>query len=181
MLQECGKSRSRLLLPFVVLALETGARYNTIRDMQWRNIDFGNRCLKFGKEKTPSGTGRTVPLNPRAVETLKFWAPPSLTGNRSTCFPLEKVPRRRERIKVRIYWPGMYSTDPIRSLSEISRRRGEARRNEPSAIARIARRVPWPTSPRLSRVISVLNATMSFKSFRLALSGFASTTCGTAP
>jgi hypothetical protein len=29
LLLECGRSRSRLLLPFVVLALETGARFNT--------------------------------------------------------------------------------------------------------------------------------------------------------
>lgn len=74
LLVECGRSRSRILLPFVVLALETGARYNTIRMLQWRNIDFANRCLKFGKDKTAAGTGRVVPLNQRAVATLEFWA-----------------------------------------------------------------------------------------------------------
>jgi integrase len=74
LLQECGRSVSRALLPFVTLALETGARFNTIRTLQWGNIDFANRCLKFGKDKTAAGTGRIVPLNQRAVETLKFWA-----------------------------------------------------------------------------------------------------------
>ena len=74
LLLECGRSVSRALLPFVTLALETGARYNTIRTLQWGNIDFVNRCLKFGKDKTASGTGRTIPLNQRAIETLKFWA-----------------------------------------------------------------------------------------------------------
>lgn len=74
LLLECGRSVSRALLPFVTLALETGARYNTIRTLQWGNIDFANRCLKFGKDKTASGTGRTIPLNQRAIETLKFWA-----------------------------------------------------------------------------------------------------------
>ena len=74
LLVECGRSPSRALLHFVVLALETGARYNTIRTLQWGNIDFVNRCLKFGKDKTASGTGRTIPLNQRAMETLKFWA-----------------------------------------------------------------------------------------------------------
>jgi hypothetical protein len=34
LLHECGRSRSRILLPFVVLALETGARFNTIRTLQ---------------------------------------------------------------------------------------------------------------------------------------------------
>lgn len=74
LLLECGRSVSRALLPFVALALETGARYNTIRTLEWGNIDFVNRCLKFGKDKTASGTGRTIPMNQRAVETLKFWA-----------------------------------------------------------------------------------------------------------
>lgn len=74
LLLECGRSTSRALLPFVSLALETGARYNTIRTLQWGNIDFANRCLKFGKDKTTSGTGRTIPLNQRALETLRFWA-----------------------------------------------------------------------------------------------------------
>ena len=74
LLLECGRSVSRALLPFVTLALETGARYNTIRTLQWGNIDFAGRSLKFGKDKTASGTGRTIPLNQRAIETLKFWA-----------------------------------------------------------------------------------------------------------
>jgi integrase len=74
LLVECGRSVSRALLPFVALALETGARYNTIRTLQWANVDFAGRSLKFGKDKTASGTGRTIPLNQRAVETLKFWA-----------------------------------------------------------------------------------------------------------
>jgi hypothetical protein len=38
LLLECGRSRSRLLLPFVVLALNTGARFNTVRTLQWKNI-----------------------------------------------------------------------------------------------------------------------------------------------
>lgn len=74
LLLECGRSRSRILHPFVVLSLETGARYNTIRTLQWGNVDLLARSLKFGKDKTASGTGRTIPLNDRAFETLKFWA-----------------------------------------------------------------------------------------------------------
>ena len=61
-------------MPFVALAIETGARFNVIRTLQWANIDFANRCLQFGKDKTPSGTGRIIPLNPRRVATLHFWA-----------------------------------------------------------------------------------------------------------
>jgi integrase len=57
LLLECSRSRSRILQPFVLLALETGARYNTIRTLRWSNIDFVNRCLKIGKDKTAAGTG----------------------------------------------------------------------------------------------------------------------------
>jgi integrase len=74
LLEACGKSRSRSLLPFVTMLIETGARYNTVRTLQWKNIDFANRCLKFGKDKTAAGSGRTIPLNPRAVTMLSFWA-----------------------------------------------------------------------------------------------------------
>ena len=74
LLAECGKSRSRILRPFVMLAIETAARYGTIRRLQWRNVDFTDRCLTFGKDKTRAGSGRTIPLTPRALETLAFWA-----------------------------------------------------------------------------------------------------------
>jgi hypothetical protein len=32
-----------------------------------------NRCVTFGKDKTRA-SGRTIPLTPRALETLRFWA-----------------------------------------------------------------------------------------------------------
>jgi integrase len=74
LLDACSKSRSRSLMPFVVLTLETGARKNTVRTLQWRNIDFEARCLKFGRDKTAAGSGRVIPLNQRAASTLMFWA-----------------------------------------------------------------------------------------------------------
>jgi integrase len=73
-LRECAKSRSRSLAPFVILAIETGARKNVVRTLRWKWVDFGNACIRFGKDKTPSSTGRIIPLNKRALETLKFWA-----------------------------------------------------------------------------------------------------------
>lgn len=72
LLEACGKSRLRSLLPFITMLIETGARYNTVRTLQWKNIDFANRCLKFGKNKTASGSGRIIPLNSRAVTMLSF-------------------------------------------------------------------------------------------------------------
>jgi integrase len=74
LLKACAQSRSRSLVPFVTLAIETGARYGVIRTLQWGNVDLENRCLKWGKDKTASGTGRIVPLSQKAVATLSFWA-----------------------------------------------------------------------------------------------------------
>jgi len=71
---ECGRSRSRVLLPFVLTLLETGARFNTVRMLQWGNIDLLNRSVTFGKDKTEAGSGRTVPLSPKALAALQFWA-----------------------------------------------------------------------------------------------------------
>ena len=74
LLRECAKSRSRSLLPFFTLAIETGARKNVLKTLRWKWIDFAGVCIRFGKDKTPSGTDRIIPLNRRAFETLKFWA-----------------------------------------------------------------------------------------------------------
>jgi integrase len=115
LLSECGKSRSRILFPFVALALETGARYNTIRTLQWGNIDSENRCLKFGKDKTAAGTGRVVPLNQRAVEVLKFWAeqfPKHLSQH--YVFPAEKVGAAGDRFDAKVY-----ETEPTRPVGDI--------------------------------------------------------------
>jgi integrase len=74
LLKGCARSRSRSLVPFVTLAIETGARYGVIRTLQWKSVDFENRCLRWGKDKTAAGTGRVVPLSQRAVAALSFWA-----------------------------------------------------------------------------------------------------------
>ena len=74
LLEECGRSASRGLLPFVTLAIDTGARYNTIRTLQWGRVDLDRGLITLGKDKTAAGTGRTVPLNARALATLMAWA-----------------------------------------------------------------------------------------------------------
>jgi integrase len=74
LLKGCAQSRSRSLVPFVTLAIETGARYGVIRTLQWKSVDFENRCLRWGKDKTAAGTGRVVPLSQRAAAALSFWS-----------------------------------------------------------------------------------------------------------
>ena len=74
LLDACADSRSRSLLPAVLLALNTGMRYSEIRLLRWEQVDLDRRTLRVGKSKTEAGTGRVIPLNDKATKVLKFWA-----------------------------------------------------------------------------------------------------------
>jgi integrase len=115
LLEACGKSRSRSLVPFVTLAIETGARYGVIRTLHWGNVDFANRCLKWGKDKTAAGTGRVIPLSQRAVAALSFWA---------THFPDRKpkhyvFPSERYGAGGDEFGSTAYDTDPSRPIGSV--------------------------------------------------------------
>ena len=115
LLDACSNSRSRSLLPFVTLAIETGARYGVVRTLTWGNVDFSNRCLQFGKDKTPTGTGRIVPLSPRAAATLTFWA--SLFPERQPehyVFPKERYGAAGDKFE-----PKAYQTDPTAPIGDV--------------------------------------------------------------
>ena len=115
LLQACSQSRSRSLVPFVSLAIETGARYGVIRTLQWGCVDFDDRCLKWGKDKTAAGTGRIVPLSQRAVAALSFWA---------THFPDRKpenyvFPAERYGAGGDTFSPKAYHVDPSKPIGDI--------------------------------------------------------------
>ena len=74
LLTACRKSRSRCLYQAVMLALNTGMRYSEIRLLRWRQVDFAARMLTVGKSKSPTGTGRSIPLNARILNVLEMWA-----------------------------------------------------------------------------------------------------------
>jgi integrase len=73
LLDAASKSRCRSLYPVVMLALNTGMRASEIRGLTWGQVDFLARSLTVGKSKTAAGTGRIIPLNPRAVTVLTHW------------------------------------------------------------------------------------------------------------
>jgi integrase len=74
LLDGCAESRSRSLLPAVLLALNTGMRYSEMRLLRWSQIDLERRTVRVGKSKTEAGTGRLIPLNDKATKVMKFWA-----------------------------------------------------------------------------------------------------------
>jgi integrase len=115
LLRECSNSRSRGLFSFVTLAIETGARKNVIRTLQWKWINLADACIQFGKDKTPSGTGRIIPLNRRAIETLKLWA--QRFPNREPehyVFPAERYGASGD-----VFEAKAYATDPTKPVGNI--------------------------------------------------------------
>jgi len=115
LLRECSNSRSRGLFPFVTLAIETGARKNVIRTLQWKWINLINACIQFGKDKTPSGTGRIIPLNRRPLETLKLWAQrfPDREPEHYV-FPAERYGASGD-----VFEATAYATDPTKPVASI--------------------------------------------------------------
>lgn len=79
-------------MPFVVLALETGARFNTVRTLQWRRVDFGGRCLKWGKDKRPSGIAPRDAIG-KSVEMAAAFE--NVTCQSPTVYVVSKNPHRR--------------------------------------------------------------------------------------
>jgi integrase len=73
-LEACSLSESRLLYPMVVLQLETGSRSGTVIRLPWDEVDFEGKGLRWGKDKTKAGTGRTIPISRRAMAVLEVWA-----------------------------------------------------------------------------------------------------------
>jgi integrase len=57
----------------VMIAFNTGLRVSEIRGLRWEQVDFLGQALTVGEPKTVAGTGRIVPLNPRAAVTLTHW------------------------------------------------------------------------------------------------------------
>ncbi len=74
LLAACLASRSRLLWPGVVLALNTGLRRSELFGLCWKQIDFVNWIIRVGESKTRAGRHREVPLNSRARMAIQMWA-----------------------------------------------------------------------------------------------------------
>jgi integrase len=64
------QSRSPLILPALILALNAGMRDSEIKRTQWSQIDFAKAMLTVGKSKTAAGEGRTIPLNSEILAAL---------------------------------------------------------------------------------------------------------------
>jgi integrase len=120
LLTACLQSRCRCLYVAVMLALNTGMRYSEIRLLSWRQMDFAARILTVGKSKSPTGTGRAIPLNARIRSVLEMWA--TQFPDRQPAhfvFPREKYGAAgREDSFGFNAGPVIYDTDPTRPIGD---------------------------------------------------------------
>ena len=69
LLQAARTSRSYLIGPVIILALETAARRTELASMEWKHINLSNRTWFL--PETKNGTSRTIPLSTRAIIVLQ--------------------------------------------------------------------------------------------------------------
>lgn len=62
------RARAWYVKPLIVLAIETGMRRGELLSLTWNNVNLAKRLAY--PPLTKNGTSRTVPLTPKAVETL---------------------------------------------------------------------------------------------------------------
>ena len=85
--------------------------------LQWKFINFENRCLRWGKDKTAAGTGRVVPLSQRAVAALSFWATHFLDRKpEHYVFPAERYGASRDQFSTKAYQ--VAPAKPVGSIKE---------------------------------------------------------------
>jgi len=114
----CNESQSRMLSPFIQIAMETGARTGVIKSLVWGSVDFEHRCLRWGKDKTDSGTGRVVPLSDRALLVLELWAENFPNREpRHYVFPQERYGAKGH--KLQRPQSVTYATDPTKPMGSI--------------------------------------------------------------
>jgi integrase len=93
-------------------------RYSEIRLLRWRQVDFAARILTVGKSKSPTGTGRAIPLNARIRTVLEMWAA-QFSGRHLThfVFPHERYGAAGEENSFGFTaGPVVYDTDPSRPI-----------------------------------------------------------------
>jgi integrase len=66
--------RRRAPVSMPVMATITALRKNEIRTLRWSQIDFDKRTVTVGRSKTQAGSGRVIPLNQPAFDSLVKWA-----------------------------------------------------------------------------------------------------------
>lgn len=110
LLASCAKSRNKLLLPIVVLAITTGLRQAEILNLTWSDVLMEQSVL-FIKE-TKNGKPRSVPLSSSALEYMK-----KLAENKNENIPFVFPSKKRfGKITIRKAWDEAVSRCKLKDL-----------------------------------------------------------------
>jgi integrase len=71
LLQECRKGTTKLLYPFVLLALHTGCRSMELRGLRWSQVDLEGNFISLVGAETKTHRARAIPLSPAAGDILR--------------------------------------------------------------------------------------------------------------
>lgn len=75
LLDACTGRCAGLLLPLVVVAIDTGARRGELLALRWRDVDLAARRVRVVAENAKTQRARSVPLTTRAVAALESLSP----------------------------------------------------------------------------------------------------------
>jgi integrase len=71
LLEECMKSMTKLLYPFVLLALHTGCRSMELRGLRWSQVNLDEGVISLIGAETKVHRSRAIPLTPAAQRVLR--------------------------------------------------------------------------------------------------------------
>jgi len=74
LLGECSKATTKLLYPFVLLALHTGCRSMELRGLRWSQVDLEGNFISLVGTETKTHRARAIPLTPAAGDVLRKMA-----------------------------------------------------------------------------------------------------------
>jgi integrase len=69
LLDACGRGRTPLLQPLIIMAIETGMRRGELLGLRWEHVNLDQRVANL--PRTKNGESRDVPLSTRATAALK--------------------------------------------------------------------------------------------------------------
>jgi integrase len=70
LIEECKKSRTPYLYPFVLLALHTGCRSRELRGLRWSQVNLSDGHINITGAEAKTHRARIIPLTPTAIELL---------------------------------------------------------------------------------------------------------------
>ena len=85
LLDGCDGGQTPYLKTLLILAIETGMRRGEILSLQWSDVSHNRRVITLAMTK--NGSGREVPLSPRAFAALMDWKDHAPV-DQSTIFPM---------------------------------------------------------------------------------------------